>query len=363
MSELRQDPLTGTWVIVARGRGARPDEFGATESPTPDADQCPFCPGREDRTTPEILATGRPDGGVANRSPWRVRVFPNLYPALRAADNDTLAVESSFPGEGSGESAGALLTLVPGHGDHEVVNISPDHRARPATLTIAEWTELLEVLRTRTRALEAKPGNHYVVPFCNHGPYSGATLSHPHMQIIATPVVPVLPREKLRRLLEYRRTHGSCLVCDLIGLETETGERVVSQNKHWVAVAPWASRFPWEMLLLPRRHGSGLGRAGSEELAGLAEIMSRCLAGLERIQPGISLNLVFHGAPLAPTAPTAYGSDQAETTADLGTDPYHWHVEILPRATRLAGFEIGTGFAINSTAPEVAAARLRKEGC
>lgn len=338
MSELRQDPLTGRWVILAAGRGRRPDEFGALQRGGGLADECPFCPGREDRTTPEVLVRGRPDGAPADGPGWRIRVFPNLYPALKARRGAGPA-----PAAPDGADEADLLRGGPGIGAHEVVVYSPDHAAGPAALGAAGWGELLLVLRERQAALAEVPDHRYVLPFLNHGPEAGATRSHPHLQLIATPVVPDLVALKQRRLADHRARTGRCLVCDLLAAERAAGRRLLGENEHWTALAPWASLFPWQVQLLPRRHQAALTDAADEELGALAAALDRVLRGLEDLRPGLSLNLYLHGAPLGDEPP-----------AD-----FHWHLEILPRLGRLAGFEQGTGFAINPVAPETAAGRLR----
>ena len=334
MSEWRQDPLSGRWVIIASGRGRRPNEFAGITHVQADPDACPFCPGHESRTTPEILAVGRPDGAPADSPGWRMRVFPNLYPALTEAPPPVDA-DSPWP-------------LRPGAGRHEVVVITPDHGGGLHTLAAGELAELLVVLRDRARKLVAVDGVRHVLVFFNQGADAGATLVHPHGQILAAPLVPHLIREKTMRFDDHHARAGECLLCALTAREEEAGERLVAAGPEAVAIAPWASRFPYEMMVVPRAHAPGLESAADHSLRGVAEILAAALGALARIVPAPALNLVLHGA--------AVGPDAAESRK-----AFHWHLEILPRLARLAGFEAGTGFAINSVAPEAAARRLRGE--
>lgn len=342
MSMLRQDPLTGRWVILAADRSARPNEFqvrGRTASPLA---VCPFCPGHEDQTTPEILALGRPADGQADGPGWRLRVFANLFPAL-------VPDGAKAPFGVSAELPDALYGHAVGLGRHEVVVYSPEHEAGPASLPPARLAELLGVLRGRARVFAGHPEVRYISPFCNHGPDAGATLSHPHMQIIGAPQVPLLAAAKAQRLAAYHGDHGRCLVCDLARTERVSGARLIAATDHWTVVMPWASRFPWEMLFIPRRHGASLIQATDAELAALADVLAPALRALQAIHGELSLNIVIHGA-----AVDAVGADQ-------DPDSFHWHLEVLPRLSRPAGFEVGTGYTINSVVPEDAAPELRRK--
>ena len=334
MSQWRQDPLSGRWVIIAADRGRRPNEFALAERLVADPADCPFCPGREARTTPEVAAVGRPAGAAADGPGWRLRAFPNLYPALEPA-----AAAAPAPHG---------LVSRPGVGAHEVLVYSPDHAAGPTTVGAGGLADLLQLLRDRTRALAADPAHRYVLAFVNHGPEAGATLAHPHGQVIATPLVPAAVAAKAARCTAHRQAQGGCLLCDLAAREEATGDRLVAANAHGVVLAPWASRLPYEMLLVPRRHGADLAGCADDELRGLAGVLAAALAGLEGVRPDPPLNLVVHGAPQV-----RKGGDE-QTAAD-----FHWHLEVLPRLTRLAGFEAGTGFNINAVPPEAAAGRLR----
>ena len=355
MSTLRQDPLTGRWVIMAAGRGDRPNEFSLMQRDPDPGDHCPFCPGHESSTTPEILAIGRPVGAPANGSGWRLRVFPNMYPALRPDI-------ASRPGTHPPERTPELFPARPGIGSHEVIVYSPDHAAGLDSLGEYELFELLKVLRDRAEVLSRRPGHKYVSPFCNHGPEAGATLAHPHLQIIGTPELPSLVVDKAVRFADYRARTGGCLLCDLVAAEVQAAQRVIHRNDHWTALAPWASRFPWEMLLVPAEHRAYLTEANDDELAALSEVLSFSLRSLAAIHGDPSLNLVIHSAPLPPPAGEVFGDERLDDLSYSPRTDFHWHLEIMPRLSRQAGFEVGTGFTINSMIPEEAARRLRAEG-
>lgn len=361
MSTLRQDPLTGRWVVFAGGREARPNEYPLLRRAGAAGGRCPFCPGHEADTTPEVLATGRPAGSPANGPGWRLRAFPNLYPAVGAGAGEEPAADIPEP------LAGLFPACAGRGGRHEVIVCSPDHAASLATLGPADLGELLRAVRERVASFRAEPDVRFVAPFCNHGPEAGATLAHPHLQIIGAPRVPRLAVDKALRLRDWRRRRGTCLLCDLVAAERALGSRLVASDAHWTALAPWASRFPWEVLLAPVRHGPCALPEDGPSQASLAAMLAGVLGALRRAHGDLSFNLVFHLAPQV-------GRDGSLADADLdGLDPgpntlWHGHVEVLPRLSRLAGFEAGTGYAINAAWPEEVAARLRDlgaggEGC
>lgn len=341
MSQLRQDVLTGAWVIFAPDRQGRPNEYPLQDGRAVTPVTCPFCPGREHLTLPEVLARGRPDGAGPDRPGWRIRVVPDKFPALDAADD---AQEATAP-------ASELLPALPGHGAHEVVVCTSDHQADMADLEAGHLAEILQVVRDRAAAMAADLPGHYVLPFGNHGREAGATLRHLHLQILATPKIPATIKAKTDRLRAHRRRTGACLACDLIRAERRLGSRVVLEDEHWTALAPWASRFPWELALWPRAHQTGPTGATDEQLRSLAAILRSCLIALRRQHGDHAFNLVFAGGPPRPADP-GQGNPAGE---------FHWHLELTPRLTRLAGFETGTGFSINPVLPEVAAHALRTE--
>jgi UDPglucose--hexose-1-phosphate uridylyltransferase len=351
---LRQDPLTGRWIIIATGRSGRPNEFPLLQRRTAGDVRCPFCPGHEADTTAEVVARGRRPGAPANSPGWRLRAFPNLYPAVTAA----AAGRADDPSAVSGDAAG-LFAGCEGHGRHEVVVYAPDHESGLATIAPVAVRELLAVVRDRVEDFRAEPHVRFIAPFCNHGPEAGATLAHPHLQIIGAPRVPQLTVEKLARLRRWSAARGSCLLCDLVVAERAAGLRLVADGHHWTALAPWASRFPWEVLLVPARHVPCALAADDEALDELAGLLGSVLRALRRQHGDFSHNIVFHLAPSAGGG-GGYADPDLDALQPAPERLWHAHIEILPRLSRLAGFEAGTGYAINATPPEEAAARLRQ---
>ncbi len=284
-----------------------------------------------------------------------MRVVPNKYPALRPeyeSPSDTPQPEP--PPEFFPSRAGI--------GSHEVIIYTPDHAAGLGSLGESDLLELLKVLRDGSVVLSRRPGHKYISPFCNHGPEAGATLAHPHMQIIGTPELPSFVVDKAVRFADYRARTGGCLLCDLVAAEEKAGDRVIRRNDSWTSLAPWASRFPWEILLVPDKHRAYLTEADDDDLASLCEVLSFSLHGLTSIHGDPSLNLVIHSAPLFPPDGEVFGDKRLDDLAYSPAEDFHWHLEIMPRLSRPAGFEVGTGFTINSVIPEEAARRLREEG-
>ncbi len=370
MSSLRQDPLTGRWVIVAAKRQGRPNDFKNDQGRNAEQSQhlnirkdCDFCPGQESSTPAEVMAVGRPECQPPNSPGWRVRVFPNKYPAMlpKADDEREPQASSSFPTDDS-----LLCPEGEASGGHEVLVCGPGHFDGLELLSTNHLTELLSVIAQRTSALaQEHPNARYVLTFGNQGPEAGATLAHPHLQIITTPVVPALVVDKVANFIRHQKEVQSCLVCDMLKSEEAHGVRLVAANSDWVAVTPWASRFAYEMKLIPRKHRGSLLEASNSEIRNLALLLKHCLTRLNACAANVDFNLIIHNAPVALRSGCGYGNERLDSLLDEAESQkelFHWHVEILPRLSRLAGFETGTGFAINSLPPEDAAARLRLEG-
>lgn len=340
MSELRHDPLSRRWVIIAGERSDRPHEFlVGTPSPSREGDACPFCEGNEADTPPEILAYR--EGTNANERGWKVRVVPNRYPAL--------AIEGLPDRRGVG-----VYDRMHGIGAHEVIVESPRHDADFSDLDAAQQLLVLKAWRERIVDLMRDRRFKYILLFKNYGSAAGALLEHPHAQIIATPVTP----RAVAVELESSRTHHDlkerCLWCDVIAQEMEDGRRIVTLTDEFVAYTPYASRFPFEVLLAPRRHRHSFERSGDEELPAFAQALSDVLRRMKTALGGPPYNFAVHTAPNTNVNPR-----RATYFTTLEWD-WHWHVEIYPRLTRVAGFEFGSGFHINPTPPEEAARVLRE---
>jgi UDPglucose--hexose-1-phosphate uridylyltransferase len=328
MPELRKDPVVERWVIIATERARRPMDFAPEVVPPRGPEGCPFCPGHEERTPPELFRSGGSEDG-----PWSVRVVPNKFPALQT-DGEVHAA-----GEG-------IFDRIDGVGAHEVVIESPDHFASLGTLPAAHVGEILAAYRERLLALRKDPRLEYVLIFKNHGVAAGASLEHPHSQLIATPILPELVAEELEGAARYFRMKERCVWCDVVRQERRDGSRLVLEEEGFVAVAPFAPRFPFETWILPTAHRASFESLQTDEADALARLLRDLIARLGRLFDDPPYNFALHPAPLKESDP----------------EHFHWHLELMPKLTRLAGFELGTGFFINPTPPEDAARFLRQAG-
>ena len=330
MPELRKDPITARWVIISTERGKRPMDFLRDEVIPGDPKNCPFCPGQESKTANELLVYGR-NGGGANSPGWSIRVVPNKFPALK--------IEGELDREGEG-----LFDKMNGVGAHEVIIETPDHSATLATIQERALEDVLWAYRDRMLDLKNDKRFRYVLIFKNHGESAGATLDHPHSQLIALPIVPRRVREEVDSSWHYYDEKERCIFCDIIRQEMDTGERVVAENEHFITMTPYASRFPFEMWLLPKVHGSSYENNQSTMYASLARMLKDVLMRMDAALDRPAFNFMIHTSPIGEEI----------------NDHYHWHVEIIPKLTKVAGFEWGTGFYINPTPPEEAARFLRE---
>ncbi|ANA41371.1 MULTISPECIES: galactose-1-phosphate uridylyltransferase [Geobacter] len=340
MSELRWDPLKQHWVIIATERGRRPRDFMVEHKAT-DAACCPFCYGLEEKTPPEIYAVR--DTGAANSPGWMVRVIPNKYPALR--------IEGDLNSRGFGP-----YDVLNGIGAHEIIIETPDHDRDMAELSPAEITEVLRAWRARFLDLRRDTRFRYMVLFKNHGTKAGATLSHSHSQLIAVPLIPPVAATELRVCKDYFSAKERCLICDLIDFELKSGERIVREFANYVIMTPYAACFPFEVRLYPKRHAFDFALLPDAELTELAVALKDMLTRLRSILRDPPYNFILHTAP--PRHPRL-GKPGYWSSIEYD---YHWHIELVPRLTQIAGFEWGTGFHINPTSPEDAATFLREAG-
>lgn len=331
MSELRRDPITGRWTVVAPGRAPRPNEYPKRPPPS-SSENCPFCEGHESWTPAEV-ATDRPAGRPANGPGWTVRAIPNKFPTLAPE------VETEGPAD-----AASRFAHRPGRGFHEVIIETPDHAARLATLSVSQARTFLRVLRDRVRWLAAQPGIASLVVFENSGPESGGSLFHPHAQVVAVPeVVPTLA-EELGAASAFARTHsGRCIFEEVLAQERAAGTRLVREIEGWTAYCPFASELPYEVRVVPHRHSSSFGETTDAEIEAAAELFPSLLRRFEEVAPDASYNFVAR----------APAEGQAERSV------YHWHLDLLPRLIRPDGFEVGGGIHVNPFAPETAARELR----
>ena len=338
MPELRHDPIQRRWVIIATERGRRPDDF-AREQPHPNGGFCPFCEGNESKTPPEITAIR--NGSQPNQPGWEVRVVPNKFPALR--------IEGGLDRKGLG-----AYDRMNGVGAHEVIIETPRHDLNLADAPVDHLQKVLWTYRERLVDLLRDQRFKYILIFKNHGAAAGASISHPHTQMIATPVTPLTLVEELDSARNHYIKKERCLFCDLIQQELESGERVVAAGEQFVALAPFASRFPFEIFIAPRQHNCSFAEASDDMLYHLAVVLKEILLRVKKCLNDPPYNFLIHTIPniRVKPRPASYWD-----TIELD---YHWHLEFMPRLTQVAGFEWGTGFYINPTSPEDAAKYLRE---
>ena len=336
MSELRRDPVMGRWVIIAPERALRPDS-AARRQREPDPEPCVFCGGQEGRDPNELFAI-RPNGTARNTPGWLVRVLPNKYPVLR--------IEGKLVREGVGN-----FDMMTGVGAHEVIVETPDHDKELADLPESHICAVMRAYRARMSDLSGDARFKYVLIFKNKGFEAGATLTHAHSQLIATPVTPKRVKEELAGTQRYYEFKRRCVFCDMIKQETAlTRDRLVFENELFVALSPFAARLPYEIWLVPKTHKADFVNLADDECRALAETLKVILLKLRKGLNDPPYNYMIHTAP--------FRRPRAGYWSTIEHD-YHWHLEIVPRLTRVAGFEEGSGFFINPVTPEDAAQLLR----
>lgn len=331
MSEFRKDPVTGRWVIIATERAKRPSDFKLSVEEKSNG-PCAFCGGHENETPKEIFFIG------SSPSSWDVRVIPNMYPALR--------IEGNIDREGIG-----MFDMMKGIGAHEVIIETPDHNKELSDLSVDEIKKVLMAYKARIIDLERDKRLKYVLIFKNKGKEAGASLQHAHSQLIATPITPKRVKEELHGAKDYYEYKRRCVFCDYIKQETKLfKERLIKEDEHFVALAPFASSFPFEVWILPKKHSPDFSAIGDIEVEGFAAMLKDILNRIKNVLSDPPYNYVLHMAPFR-RPKTGYWESIDED--------YHWYLEITPRITRLAGFELGSDFYINPTPPEIAAEILR----
>jgi UDPglucose--hexose-1-phosphate uridylyltransferase len=331
MPELRKDPIHGRWVIISTERSRRPSDF-APEERRPAGGFCPLCEGNEDRTPPEILAF-RNNGTPPNKPGWSLRVVPNKFPALR--------IEGDLGREGEG-----IYDKMNGIGAHEVVVETPHHSETLISMPLPAVTNVLLSYRDRIIDLRKDQRLRYVLVFKNYGSAAGASLEHSHSQIIALPIIPRRVVEEIAGAKTYFHYKDRCVFCDIIRQEIRDKSRIISENDTFLSVAPFASRFPFETWILPKAHYPSFEHMDPAHYEKAAQILSDTLRRMDRVLTDPPYNYIVH----------------TSSFPELDKDHYHWHIEIMPKLTKVAGFEWGTGFYINPTLPEEAAEFMREAG-
>jgi UDPglucose--hexose-1-phosphate uridylyltransferase len=328
MSEFRHDPLSRRWVIIGGERNGRPNEF--VEAATRNSGiSCPFCAGHETETPPPIASYE-----ASGRGTWLARVVPNKYPAVASCP----PLEKNRGGGINGHPKS-----LPGFGTHEVIIESPRHVASLSELTDAELKAVFTAYRDRLNQLKSQRLYRYVQIFKNVGPAAGASLEHVHSQLLALNSVPEVVEQELASSGDYFLEYKKSLLLEMLEWEIEAGERVIATTADFVAFCPYASRFGYEVWVAPRRHQPRFEDIEAGELGELSLLMREIISRIERAVGNVAYNYFLHTQPFDMPA----------------YDHYHWHIEIVPRLTKVAGFEWSTGCFINPYAPEAAASHLR----
>ena len=320
MSQLRLNPLTGRWVTIATDRTTRPDDFNRDRLKVetgPDR-PCPFCPGNEEETPPALETYG--DGGE-----WQIRIVPNRFPAFSGSEPMTV------------RNLGPVFNQAPASGSHEVFVFSRQHDIEWSDLDDDKAGLVMACLRDRFEEHGRSRSVRYTQAIVNHGREAGASLLHPHGQLLGMPFV---PGEIAEEEAGFRRFAGSCVLCTTAEAERDSGSRVVLDADGVVVVCPFWSGTPYEMLVVPRTHDRHLAHAAPADVVAVGRALRSALALLRTAIGDIAYNVVFH------TAPHHHDGD------------FHWHVHVLPRVTSIAAFEQGTGVMINIVAPELATQHL-----
>lgn len=339
MSQIRKDQPSGRWVIIASDRSKRPDDFRPPQEEKKQTDTgfCPFCEGNEPKTPPEVFALGK-KGRAKNRPGWRVRVVPNKFPALQRGTPPKISQKG-------------LFQWMDGVGVHEVIIETPSHEKELSDLSFSHISDVLWTYGERIKNIEEEWHYQYVHVFKNKGKEAGASLSHPHSQIVATPIIPKKVYEELNRAEWLFLKNKECIFCGIIEEEFHIQERLVLKNEHFCAIVPFAPRFPFEMRVYPLRHSPYYIEMTKTERMSLARLLKTLLLKMKNVLSDPPYNYYIHQAP-NPSLPHEAWPDMEKS--------FHWHMEIIPVLTRAAGFEWGTGFYINPVSPETAAKFLRE---
>jgi UDPglucose--hexose-1-phosphate uridylyltransferase len=338
-NELRKDYLLNRWVVIATERGRRPTDFAKPKTESAQNTICPLCAGNEHLTPPAVLVYLKSDSEIVKdkdteslrHKNWLIRSVPNLYPAFAPPKNQTIT-EAIMKNPSYGFAVG----------HHEVLVESPNHDEDPADAELSQLVLVIKAYIDRLSDLGGKPYVRYVSIFRNYGKEAGASLSHAHSQIIATPVTPRTVEEEMLASSDYWNEHGKCAFCDILKREAE-GPRQVQENSNFVVFTPYASLSPMEFWIVPKRHNSNLFNLSKTEIESFAETLKTSLRGLKDLVNDPPYNYGIH-----------------LSLDEKARDYYHWHLEVYPQLSIWAGFEKNTGMHINTVRPETAAAELKR---
>lgn len=329
MPELRFNIATRDWVIIATERAKRPDEFKLAKKEEKElpaySPDCPFCPGSEEKA-------GKPSAVIKDeKGNWLVKVVPNKFPALCCIG------EPDKTNEG-------VYHSINGVGVHEVIIESPRHNMTTALYDVLQIENIIKIYKQRYLDLSKDSRLKHIIIFKNHGLSAGTSLEHPHSQLIATPIVPAQVAGRLRDAKEYRAENGECVYCKMVKEEIKAKKRVVVENKNFISFALYASFSPFHTWILPKKHKSSFGEIDDAEIKDLALILKETLAKLYYGLGNPDYNYCIRSSPFK-------GGEN---------NYFHWYIAVIPRITKPAGFEVGSGMFINTSLPEQCAKFLRE---
>ncbi|MDR1195027.1 MAG: galactose-1-phosphate uridylyltransferase [Endomicrobium sp.] len=330
MPEFRRDPIIGRWVIVDPSRSFKKMTYSAEEEYPKDVSKCPFCAGNESMTRPEILAYAD-SCRQPNSKNWTLRVIPNNKPILE--------IEGALKRRGEG-----MYDKMDGIGAHEIIIETPKHCMSIADKSEKEYGDVYSAIIERVKDLRRDTRLEYILAFKNYGISANALFEHPHSQLIAMPIVPKRVREEITGAENYFKYKERCVFCDIIAQETSSGIRVVEENEDFIALCPYASRYPFETWVLPKNHFTDFDLLPNKELKSLSKISRSVFVKLYNVLDNPSYSSLIHTSPLK----------------EKNMSYYHWHIEIIPKLTKTAGFEWGSGLYVNPVLPEEAAKYLRE---
>lgn len=338
MPELRKDLLTDNWVIIAEERGGRPKDYSRQHGWEESPQDCPFEPGHESMTPSEIdtiQSNGRDD------SDWLVRVVPNKYNALSPDETPTQHVDG-------------LFQRMNATGSHEVVIETPEHSLEISEFSKDQMGHVIDMFQRRLDRLLEDKRFQFVQIFRNEGREAGASLVHPHSQILAFPFIPLWIRDRLRASYQHFSTHENCILCDLTEQELEAESRLIEVNSSFIVLSPYAARYPFETWIIPRNHSHDFRKMNTEEKSRLAEVLPRTTERLNGVLEDPPFNILHH------TAPKVGNKDDLPDYLTHLSDHFHWHMEIIPRLKQTAGLELATDTHINTVSPETAAEEMKQ---
>lgn len=350
MNEMRHDWLSDRWVIFAPNRTTRPDDYDRTSHIEPESHlRCPFCRGSESETPQASLTlpgtdwestrAARRRGRSQPPTDWLVRVVPNKFPAVSpSASREDGSANNPI------HDTGSLFVRQSTAGAHEVIIESPQHVTSITSLSHEHTQLVFEAYQQRLAFWRARPEIKYAVVFKNYGADAGATIVHSHSQLICTSFVPSDVLRIQKRLMAFRETNQNCYVCSILDQELHEGSRIVAQSSHFVALCPFASRFPYSVSVIPRHHRPHFDECAAEEIQDLSRIAQSVLKAVETEHPHCAYNFVLQTSPFDQESP----------------DAFHWRLKIIPRLSKIAGFEWSSDCFINTVLPEVAAQALRQ---